>query len=78
MELVLDRTLSDMRLFPAIDLIKSGTRREELLLTKTELNMMIVIRQYLKNLSPVQGLETIINKMKTTKNNDELLKVIRK
>ena len=78
MELVLDRTLSDMRLFPAIDLIKSGTRREELLLTKTELNIMVVMRQYLKNMSPVQGLETIINKMKTTKNNDELLKVIRK
>ena len=78
MELVLDRSLSDMRLFPAIDLIKSGTRREELLLSKHELNMMIVIRQYLKSLSPLQGLETIISKMKVTKNNEEFLKIISK
>ncbi len=78
MELVLDRSLSDMRLFPAIDLIKSGTRREELLLSKHELNMMIVIRQYLKSLSPLQGLETIIGKMKVTKNNQEFLKIISK
>ena len=78
MELVLDRSRSDMRLFPAIDLIKSGTRREELLLSKHELNMMIVIRQYMKSLSPLQGLETIIGKMKVTKNNEEFLRIISK
>jgi transcription termination factor Rho len=78
MELVLERSLSDMRLFPAIDLIKSGTRREELLLSKHELKMMIVIRQYLKSLSPLQGLETIIGKMKVTKNNEEFLKIVSK
>jgi transcription termination factor Rho len=74
MELVLDRTISDMRLYPAIDLVKSGTRREELLLTKNELNRMYVLRQYLKTLSPVQAIETLRNKMQSTSTNAELLK----
>ncbi|MDD3103443.1 MAG: transcription termination factor Rho, partial [Candidatus Cloacimonetes bacterium] len=53
MELVLDRSISDMRLYPAIDLVKSGTRREELLLTKNEINRMYVLRKYLKTISPL-------------------------
>jgi transcription termination factor Rho len=73
MELVLDRTISDMRLYPAADLIKSGTRREELLLTKTEMNRMYVMRKYLKTMSPVQGIETLRQKVLNTKNNKELL-----
>ncbi|HNU97995.1 MAG TPA: transcription termination factor Rho [Candidatus Syntrophosphaera thermopropionivorans] len=73
MELVLDRTISDMRLYPAIDLVKSGTRREELLLTKNELNRMYVLRQYLKTLSPVQAIETLRKKMQATSTNAELL-----
>jgi len=73
MELVLDRSISDMRLYPAIDLVKSGTRREELLLTKTELNRMYVMRKFLKTMSPVQGIETLRNKVLNTKNNKELL-----
>lgn len=73
MELVLDRTISDMRLYPAIDLVKSGTRREELLLTKNELNRMYVLRKYLKTISPIQGIETLRKKMAATETNHELL-----
>ncbi|MDI3503769.1 MAG: transcription termination factor Rho [Candidatus Cloacimonadota bacterium] len=73
MELVLDRSISDMRLYPAIDLVKSGTRREELLLTKNEINRMYVLRKYLKTISPIQGIETLRKRMQQTKSNDELL-----
>lgn len=73
MELQLDRSISDMRLYPAIDLVKSGTRREELLLTKNELNRMYVLRKFLKTISPIQGIETLRKKMAATKTNDELL-----
>ncbi|MCL2062945.1 MAG: transcription termination factor Rho [Candidatus Cloacimonetes bacterium] len=74
MELVLDRSISDLRLFPAIDLIKSGTRREELLLSELELSRMFVLRKFLKTLNPVQGIETLRTKMKDTKDNIQLLK----
>ncbi len=73
MELVLDRTISDMRLFPAIDLIRSGTRREELLLSKTELNRMYVLRKFLKTMNPVQGMETLRQKVAETKSNNDML-----
>ncbi|MDD4156159.1 MAG: transcription termination factor Rho [Candidatus Cloacimonetes bacterium] len=74
MELVLDRTISDLRLYPAIDLVKSGTRREELLLSDLELSRMFVLRKFLKTLSPVQGIETLRNKMTEIKDNYTLLK----
>jgi transcription termination factor Rho len=74
MELVLDRSISDMRVFPAIDLVKSGTRREELLLTPTELNRIIVLRKFLKTMSPLQGIETLRKKMQATKTNEEFLR----
>ena len=73
MEIVLDRSISDMRLYPAIDLVKSGTRREELLLTQNELNRMYVLRKYLKTISPVQGIETLRKKMQVTDTNNEML-----
>ncbi|HQP26877.1 MAG TPA: transcription termination factor Rho, partial [Candidatus Syntrophosphaera sp.] len=63
----------DMRLYPAIDLVKSGTRREELLLTQNEMNRMYVLHKYLKTISPIQGIETLRKRMQTTKDNDELL-----
>ena len=78
MELVLDRTISDLRLYPAIDLVKSGTRREELLLDKDIRNRMFVFRKFLKSMSPIDGIETVISKMKTTNNNRELLKLMSK
>ena len=76
MELVLDRSISDLRLFPAIDLVKSGTRREELLLSQNEINRMFVMRKFLKTMSPYQGIETLRNKMLQSKNNDEFLNIM--
>jgi len=73
MELQLDRSISDMRLYPAIDLVKSGTRREELLLTANEINRMYVLRKYLKTISPIQGIEILRKKMGAARTNDELL-----
>ena len=73
MELVLDRSISGMRLYPAIDLVKSGTRREELLLTQNEINRMYVLRKYLKTISPIQGIETLRKRMQGTQTNLELL-----
>ncbi|MCB5270151.1 MAG: transcription termination factor Rho, partial [Candidatus Cloacimonadaceae bacterium] len=73
MELVLDRSISDMRLYPAIDLVKSGTRREELLLTQNETNRMYVLRKYLKTISPIQGIETLRKQMKASADNNSLL-----
>jgi transcription termination factor Rho len=73
MELQLDRSISDMRLYPAIDLIKSGTRREEFLLTKNELNRMYVLRKFLKTTSPIQGIELLRKKMAVTETNHDML-----
>lgn len=73
MELVLDRSISDYRMYPAIDLVKSGTRREDLLLTKEEVQRMFVLRQFLKGMSPLKGIEMLKNKMLATTNNEELL-----
>lgn len=73
MELVLDRSISDMRLYPAIDLVRSGTRREELLLTQNEINRMYVLRKFLKTISPIQGIETLRKKMQSTETNYDLL-----
>lgn len=73
MELVLDRSISDYRMYPAIDLVKSGTRREDLLLSKEEVQRMFVLRQFLKGMSPLKGIEMLKNKMLATKNNEELL-----
>ncbi|MBN1948788.1 MAG: transcription termination factor Rho [Candidatus Cloacimonetes bacterium] len=76
MELVLDRTISDLRLFPAIDLVKSGTRKEELLLSQEEVNRMFVLRKFLKNVSPVQAIELLRTKMQATKTNADFLKLM--
>ncbi|RLD63196.1 MAG: transcription termination factor Rho, partial [Bacteroidetes bacterium] len=71
MELVLDRSISDYRMYPAVDLVKSGTRREDLLLSKEEVQRMFVLRQFLKGMSPLKGIEMLKNKMLATKNNEE-------
>ncbi len=76
MELVLDRSISDLRLYPAVDLVKSGTRREELLLSKEEVNRMFVLRKFLKNMSPVQGIEMLRSKMSATETNADFLKMM--
>lgn len=69
LELVLDRRLSDKRLFPAIDIKKSGTRKEELLLDKETLNRVWILRKLLSSLSPVDSLEFLLEKMSGTTDN---------
>ena len=73
MEIHLDRKLMDKRVFPAIDISKSGTRKEELLLPKEELNRVWVLRKVLNNLSPVESMELLIDKLSKTRSNGEFL-----
>lgn len=70
-EIVLDRKLSEKRIFPAIDITKSGTRKEELLLDKTELSKIWVLRRVLGPMGTIEGMEFLIDKLKVTKNNDD-------
>jgi transcription termination factor Rho len=73
MEIHLDRKLSDKRVFPAIDINRSGTRKEELLLSETELNRVWILRKLLSPLTPVDSMEFLLDKMKGTKSNEEFL-----
>lgn len=73
MEIVLDRKLADRRIFPAIDINKSGTRKEELLLTPFELNRVWILRKLLQPLNSIDAMEFLLDKMKGTKNNAEFL-----
>jgi len=73
MELVLDRRLSDRRIFPAIDILRSGTRKEELLLTKAELSRVWVMRKFLNEMTPVEAMEFLLDKMKKSGTNKDLL-----
>ncbi|MBN2281354.1 MAG: transcription termination factor Rho [Candidatus Marinimicrobia bacterium] len=74
MELALDRSLSNRRLFPAIDVNASSTRKEELLLSATELARIWIIRKFLNEMKPVEAMEFLLAKMKRTQNNREFLK----
>ncbi|GAB7141372.1 transcription termination factor Rho [Deferribacterales bacterium RsTz2092] len=78
MELHLDRRLVERRTFPAIDVNKSGTRREELLLTPEEQNMVIVLRRFLSNMNSVDAMEFLLDKIKGTKNNMDFLNSMKK
>jgi transcription termination factor Rho len=73
MELQLDRRLADKRLFPAIDIKKSGTRKEELLLPKEVLNRVWILRKLLSSLNPSDSLEFLLEKMQGTKDNKSFL-----
>jgi transcription termination factor Rho len=73
MEINLDRRLSDRRVFPAVDLLRSGTRKEELLLSKRELDRTWVLRKVLQQMSPVEAMELLREKMVKTANNEEFL-----
>jgi transcription termination factor Rho len=77
MELVLDRKIADRRIYPAIDLMKSGTRKEELLLTKEELNRMWVLRKFLATMTPVEMMEFLNEKISGTKTNKDFLESMR-
>ena len=72
-EVHLDRKLADRRVFPAIDIQKSGTRKEELLMSKEDLNRVYVLRRVLTPLSPVEAMELLLSKMGKTKSNSEFL-----
>jgi len=74
MELVLNRELSDKRIFPAIDINKSGTRREELLMTEAELARVWILRKFLNDMSVTDSMEFLLNKMRGTTDNQEFLK----
>jgi len=73
-EIVLDRKLSDRRVFPAIDVNRSGTRKEELLQDPEELNRVWILRKLLSDLTPVEAMEFLLEKMKGTRANKEFLK----
>ncbi len=73
MELALDRRLSDKRIFPAIDIKKSGTRKEELLLPENVLNRVWILRKLLSSLNPADSMEFLLEKMSGTRNNQEFL-----
>jgi len=72
-EIVLDRKLADRRTYPAIDINRSSTRREELLMDENTLNRMYILRKVLAPLSPVDSMEFLLGKIKATEDNDEFL-----
>jgi transcription termination factor Rho len=71
---VLDRKISDRRVFPAMDVNRSGTRKEELLQDPEELNRVWIIRKLVSDLTPVEAMEFLLEKMRGTKSNKEFLK----
>lgn len=73
MELVLDRNISDKRIFPAIDLNRSGTRKEELLLTEIERNRVYLLRNFLSEMPPTEAIQFLIERMSRTTTNREFL-----
>jgi transcription termination factor Rho len=73
MELHLDRRIADRRIFPAFDLIRSGTRKEEMLIPKNNLNRVWILRRLLQEMNPVDAMEFIIGKIKKTETNQEFL-----
>jgi transcription termination factor Rho len=73
MELQLDRNISNRRIYPAIDLIKSSTRKDELLLDAKTVQRMWVLRKYLSDMNPIEAMEFINERIKFSKNNDEFL-----
>jgi len=73
MELVLNRDLSDRRIFPAIDVNRSGTRREDLLMKEDDLGKIWILRKILSDFSPVEAMEFLLDKIRGTKNNKDFL-----
>jgi transcription termination factor Rho len=78
MEIHLDRKLTDKRVFPSIDITRSGTRKEELLIVKEDLNRVWVLRKVLNPLSPVEAMELLLDKMGKTKSNADFLSAMQK
>ncbi|HCD51372.1 MAG TPA: transcription termination factor Rho, partial [Balneolaceae bacterium] len=72
-EIVLDRRISDRRLYPAIDIFRSGTRREELLVGEEEREKVVLLRRYLTNMNSFEAMEFLLEKIKGTRSNREFL-----
>ena len=78
MELVLDRKLQEKRVFPAIDIPKSGTRREDLLLSKEEQDAVYIMRKALNGMKPEEAVDNILNMFSRTANNAEFVDMVKK
>ena len=78
MELILDRKLAERRIYPALDIKRSGTRKEDLLLTEKELSMVWQMRKAFSNLDTAEATETLLDGMKRSKNNEELCRMFGK
>jgi transcription termination factor Rho len=78
MEMVLDRKLSERRVFPAIDIPKSGTRREDLLLSPEELEAINIMRKALNSLKPEEAVDKILDMFSRTRNNVEFVNMVKK
>jgi transcription termination factor Rho len=76
MEINLDRRLVDKRVFPAIDLFRSGTRKEELLIEQEELNRIWILRKVLTQMSEVEAMELLVDKLSKTKTNKDFMKMM--
>jgi transcription termination factor Rho len=76
MELVLDRRLSDKRVYPAVDIFRSGTRKEELLIEKKDLDKIWILRKFLNEKPLLEAMEFLLEKMGKTKNNSQFLKAM--
>ena len=77
-EVILDRKLSDKRVFPSIDVTKSGTRKEELLVQKDTLSKMWVLRRILMQMGPVDAMEFLVDKLKQSKSNEDFFRAMNK
>ena len=75
-EIVLDRKLSDKRIFPAIDIPRSGTRKEELLLTRQQQQKVLVLRRILNPMGSSDSMEFLLGKLRETKNNDDFFEAM--
>ncbi len=73
MELQLDRRLSNKRIFPSIDIVASGTRREDLLMDKDMMNRIWILRKFIADMTPIEAMEFLMGKIKHTKSNEEFL-----
>ena len=77
-EIILDRKVADRRIYPAIDIAKSGTRKEEILLAPDELQKMYVVRRILNPMGTMDGIEFLLTKLKETKSNVDFFQSMNK
>ena len=73
MELQLDRKLSNKRMFPAVDIVASSTRREDLILSEEVLNRMWVLRNFLADMNSIEAMDFLLNRLRRTTSNEEFL-----